>query len=72
MACGIGEPGLEAAHAVFGIDGGKNFVGISAGMWPIKRSLHFIDRSSILLLVFFKYSSSSSFSLPHLMEVRNI
>lgn len=38
----MGEPGLEEAHAVLEKGGGDNFIGISAGMWPIECSYHFI------------------------------
>ena len=63
LDCGIGEPGLEAAYAIFGINGEENFVRISAGMWPMKDSHHSIDRDSVFLSVFFKFSSFLSFLL---------
>lgn len=39
---GMGEPGLKEAHAVLEKDGRDNFIGISAGIWPIECSHHFI------------------------------
>lgn len=39
---GVGEPGLEEAHAVLEKDGEDNFIGISAGMWPVECSHHFL------------------------------